>query len=87
MYSAMVEGPTIKQCIDKGWLVKAKCYGPSSPDLSAVSRSNSAQGIDYNQQELGTAMQQITGDIVSTWLAMGEDRQFALPSTSHTPTR
>ena len=71
LFQGVVKGPTIAECIARGWLVPFRCFGPQKPNLDGVE----VTGGDYNQRQLGQRMQTITGDIVSSWKALGENRQ------------
>ena len=70
-YQSMVKGPSLRECIKHGWLVPPRCFGPSEPDLSDVSKGTRATGRDYIDSELSDVMRTITGDIVATWKRLG----------------
>ena len=76
LFSAMVQSPSVRELTDMGYLVPTRVYAPTNPDLTGV---HSAGG-DYKPGELQHAMDKpkITGDVVSHWLKLGEDRQTIL---------
>lgn len=65
---------TVQELIDKGFLVPARYFSPSSPDLQGVGVSKSTG--DYNQDELSDRMNNkgLVGDIVNHWQKLAEDR-------------
>lgn len=71
-YDALVIAATTQELIDQGILSKFRVYAPSHPDLSKV---HTLAG-DYREDELADAMDkpELTADIVSTWLRLGENR-------------
>lgn len=75
-FSHMVQGPSIAELIEDGWLVDYKAYAPSTPDLSGV---HTARG-DYVQSEVVDAMNKsvITGDIIKHYLSHARGRRFLL---------
>jgi DNA repair protein RadD len=72
-YDDLIIAATTKELIDDGFLSPFKVFAPSSPDMKGV-RTTAG---DYNEGDLSGLMnnKQLTADIVSTWLAKGEDRQ------------
>lgn len=65
-YGDLVEGPTIRQLIDAGYLCDYEIFAPPSTlDLSTIKTKMG----DYDKQELETAMDKptITGDAVATY--------------------
>lgn len=64
MFDELVEGPSVQQLIDEGYLVKPRIFGPPEAiDLSSVKTSMG----DYKKDELATAVDKpkITGDAVA----------------------
>ncbi len=72
MYDDLIAGTTTKGLIEAGYLSPFKVYAPSSLDLSGVS----TVAGEYHQGELSKVVNkpQIVGDIVGTWLKLGERR-------------
>lgn len=62
----------IQQLVDDGYLVPARTFAPSKPDLRGVSKSHG----EFNRREVARAMDKPTliGDIVKTWAQRGEGR-------------
>lgn len=73
IYDDLIIVETTKSLIEQGYLSDYIPYGPSSPDLKGIQ----TQGGDYNQKQLGQRVNntKIIGDIVKTWLALGDNRQ------------
>jgi superfamily II DNA or RNA helicase len=69
----MVMGPSVQMLIDRGYLVPARVFAPSKPDLQGI---RSAHG-DYNQKQLSERCDNVTlvGDIVDTWKRLASDRK------------
>jgi len=72
-WEKLVVGARTQELIDAGYLSPFEIYGPPPPDLRKVKM----QAGDYNQKQLGKKVDQpkVIGEIVSTWLKHGEDRQ------------
>ncbi len=72
-WQSLVVGATTSELIAGGYLVPFTVFGPPGPDLRGV---HTTAG-DFNQHELGDAVNRpkLVGDIVTTWLRRGEDRQ------------
>lgn len=72
-WDALVIGGTTKSLIDDGYLCPYTVYGPPPPDLSDVPIVRG----EYQQSKLSAAVNKknIIGDIVTTWLSLGENRQ------------
>lgn len=70
----IVKPIAMRELIAQGYLVDARYFAPSSPDLSGVKVSSATK--DYVQEELARAMQKgtLTGDIVHHWIKLGEQR-------------
>jgi superfamily II DNA or RNA helicase len=73
MFDSMICGPSIVELTEHGFLVPTRVFAPSAPDLQGVKK----QSGDYQTRGLTVAMDKpaITGDIVKTWYARGENRQ------------
>ena len=72
-YDDLIIAATTQELIDAGLLSPFKVFAPSSPDMKGV-RTTAG---DYNEGDLSGLMndKSLTADVVSTWLARGEDRQ------------
>jgi DNA repair protein RadD len=72
LYDKLIIAATTKQLINDGYLAPFRVFAPSHPDLTGVR----TLGGDYHEGELSEAMQKgtLTADIVTTWLAKGENR-------------
>lgn len=72
LYDRLVIAATTQDLIDAGYLSPFRCFAPSKPDLSGV---RTIAG-DYHEGDLAKVMNDraLTADIVSTWLARGENR-------------
>lgn len=66
----VVKPTSMKSLIEDGHLVPARVYAPSTPDLTGV---RSSLG-DYVSSELEKRMNTLTGDIVSHWRSLGQNR-------------
>ncbi len=73
IYDDLIVVETTQSLIDKGFLADFVAYGPSAPDLSQV---KTVAG-DYNQKQLVEVVKdrKIVGDVVKTWLKLGQNRQ------------
>jgi superfamily II DNA or RNA helicase len=71
-YDDLIIGATTQQLIREGYLSPFRVFAPSHPDLTGV---RTIAG-DYAENELAQAMDkpQLTADVVSTWLKLGENR-------------
>lgn len=71
-YDDLIIAATTADLIDKGFLSKFQVYAPSKPDLKGV---RTVAG-DYHEGQLAEAMDkpELTADIVTTWLKLGENR-------------
>jgi len=72
----MVRPITMDQLIERGYLVSGKYYAPSEPDLRRVK----VRKGDFVNDELEAAMVKgtLTGDIISHWKKLGQDRPTIL---------
>lgn len=75
VYDFMVCCPSIRQLTAEGWLVPARFYAPTTPDLSQATVS--AETGDYTEDSLGELMDtpELTGDIVENWARYAADRK------------
>ena len=73
IFDDLVFGPSMQELIDGGWLVPARYFAPSKPDLEGVK----IQMGDYNQKQLGKRVNDpvLVGGVVENWLRIGEMRQ------------
>jgi len=72
LYTDLIRPVTLSELIERKRLTPFRAYAPSHPDLSGV---KTVAG-DYDEVGAAAAMDkpQLTADIVSTWLAHGENR-------------
>ena len=80
-YGEIVQGPTIRQLIDAGYLCDYEIYAPpSTVDLSAVKTSMG----DYDKRELEQTMDKptITGDAVATYRKHASGKRAAVMCVS-----
>jgi DNA repair protein RadD len=70
-YDELIIAATTKELIAEGVLSDFRVYAPSHPDLTGV---RTVAG-DYHEGDLSEAMDkpQLTADVVSTWLKLGEN--------------
>ena len=61
---------SMQELIDQGYLVRPRYFAPSTPDMKGV---HTRQG-DYVNSEIEERMNVLTGDIVSHWKSLGQDR-------------
>ena len=73
IYDDLIVVETTKNLIDQGYLCDFEAYGASEIDLKGVK----TQAGEYNQKQLGKKVNttKIVGNIVQTWLKLGENRQ------------
>lgn len=76
LFEALVECPQVAELTAAGYLVPARIYAPSRPDLTGV---RIARG-DYVERELGERVNtvELVGDIVEHWLKLAERRRTVL---------
>lgn len=67
---AIVHPISMQELIERKFLVPPRYYAPSAPDLTGVRIEKS----EYNNIQLEERMGTLTGDIVATWKAKGENR-------------
>lgn len=72
-FDAMVKAPSISQLTNHGFLVPARYFVPSTPDLAKIR----IQAGDYNEAQLAERMDQpkLIGDIVENWVRICPDRK------------
>jgi superfamily II DNA or RNA helicase len=71
-YDRIIEGPTVSDLIDRGYLAPYRLYGlPQAIDLRGVRR-----GREFNSKDLGAAAERspIVGDVVEHYLRYGRGR-------------
>jgi DNA repair protein RadD len=73
-YDDFIIASTTKELIEAGYLSKFRVFAPSHPDMDGVRTTNTADGPDYNEQDLGKSMAKssnhkaLVADVVATWL-------------------
>lgn len=75
-YTNLVKVTTMREMINKGFLSEFEIYAPVRPSMKGVKTSNLASfGPDYNEEQVAEIMNgaDIVGNIVSNWIANGED--------------
>lgn len=75
-YESLIKPCTMRELIDKGYLSDYEFYAPTKPNLKGVkSRPSAGFGIDYVESDVAEIMgdYKLVGDIVSNWLANGEN--------------
>jgi superfamily II DNA or RNA helicase len=77
VYDELVLGWPTRKMMDEGYLVEARYFAPSEPDLSKVKKN--AEG-DYQIGALERAMNKTTliGDILENWMAVARDRRTVI---------
>jgi DNA repair protein RadD len=68
----VVKPITMVELIEQGYLVPAKYYAPSQPDLTGV-KIKSSTG-DYDEEQLEARCNKIIGDLATNWKRYGENR-------------
>jgi superfamily II DNA or RNA helicase len=68
LFEGIVKAATIPELIERGFLVDANVYAPSTPDLTGVK----IVAGDFNEKQLGVAVDKpdLIGDIVAHWLKL-----------------
>jgi len=76
-FDAVIIGATIRELIDRGYLVPARYWAPNHERMRAVLAQVALRAGDYAAGQLSRAMRgkAIIGDCVGTWQKRGEDRQ------------
>lgn len=72
-YDNLIKPTSLRELINKGFLTDITCYSHSKPDLKGIK----VTAGDYNNKQLGDRCSdaKLVGDIVATWLKLGENRQ------------
>lgn len=72
-FETLVEGPSVAELIAGGFLVPARVYAPSEPDLTGIR----VERGDYIEAQLAERVNtvELVGDIVEHWLRLGEGRR------------
>jgi len=78
VYDDMVLGPSVAELTAQGYLVPARYFAPSKPDLAGVK----IQAGDYNAKQLGERMQPLVGDVVTNWLRIAAERKTVVFSVN-----
>lgn len=70
VFDEMIEGSSISELIELGYLVEPICFAPSRPDLSGVQ----TRGGDYAAEQLAEAMEKskITGDAIAHYKRLAD---------------
>jgi DNA repair protein RadD len=76
IYDDLVLTRTIGDLTEDGYLVPARYYAPSTPDLNKIKQTKS----DYQVKELGEVMDKpkLVGDIIDNWKRICPDRQTVI---------
>ena len=74
LYHKLVRGTTTADLVEMGYLSKSKVYAANIPNLKNVKTKSNG---DWQEDSLAKTYSNktITGDIVRTWLKLGENRQ------------
>ena len=80
LFGALVQTPTISQLTDMGYLVPARYFAPTQPDLSGVR----VRAGDYVESDLEKVMDkpQLIGDIVEWWGRIAPDKKTLVYASS-----
>ncbi len=74
VFKRLVVGTTLAELTEQGFLVPARCYAPSIPDLKGLKTTTTGDWADDALAEvMGDA--KIMGDVVENWLHLAEGRQ------------
>lgn len=79
-FDTLINAATIQELTAQGYLVPVVYFAPSEPDLKKV---KVAKG-DYVERQLESVMMNggLIGDIVATWIKLGENRQTMMFTTT-----
>lgn len=71
-FQVLIEGPQAVDLIERGFLVPARIFAPSTPDVSKVKKTAG----EYNQKQLACVVDRggLIGDIVQNWRNVAENR-------------
>lgn len=80
IYEKLIEVSNVKDLTDRGFLVPARYFAPSIPDL----RNVRITAGDYNQGDLDKAINQphLIGDVLQHWMKHANDRRTVVFCTS-----
>lgn len=72
-FDRLVQGPSVKKLIERGFLVPFKVWAPTEPDLTGVK----VVAGEWQEAELAKAMNttKVVGDIVQNWVEKAYGRQ------------
>src|SRR5262249_18449820 len=79
IFTLMIECPQVAELIEKGFLVRSRCYAPVTPNLRGVR----VRAGDYVEEQLAARMDdaKLIGDIVTHWHKFGERLECSQCST------
>jgi DNA repair protein RadD len=80
MFDVLLQGPSVSQLIEKGFLVPPLVYAPARPDLTGIKIA----GGDYAEAQLAERVdtQTLVGGIVEHWLKLAKGRTTIVFATS-----
>jgi superfamily II DNA or RNA helicase len=80
IFDRIVPGPTVAELTQDGFLVPARYFAPSAPDLAGVKITAG----DFNERQLGERMDRpkLVGDVVSNWLRLARNRTTVVFATN-----
>lgn len=73
VFDRLVVTATLKTLTEQGYLVPALCYAPDVPNLAGIKSSGGDWADDALAEVMGDA--KLVGNVVDTWLRLGEGRQ------------
>lgn len=78
LFEALVQGASIPELVELGFLVDVDIFAPSEPDLRKVKISKGMDGLpDYQQSQLedATDKPELLGDILTHWKKLADGKQ------------
>lgn len=76
LYENVVQGPSIAELINDGFLVQPRYYVPAEPDLTGIKTVKGEFGTpDFVQRQLGKRMSTIVGDVLQSWRELAGNRK------------
>ncbi len=74
VFTDLIVGPAVRDLTDQGFLVPARYFAPSKPDLAGIGLNKDR---DYIEDQLGKRMDdaKLIGDIVKNWQRIAPDRR------------